>query len=128
MKGDDTVINESEVAGRIGGYFGVVGSDPRIASLLAKVMPEIKLASASNPSSWQSTFLNVMSKYEGLAKEMGLGVSQDKRDFDILKHANRTDAAFAGAATRLGLEGLRHYAMLHGSGGGGEERDGGSRG
>lgn len=121
----NTPINEAEVAGKIGGYFGVTGSDPRISSLLSKVMPEIQLASAGDPNAWQSAFLGVMAKYEGLAKELGLGVSQTQRDLELAKNANRTNATFAAAAGRLGWDGMRHYSALFG--GRGEEREGGLR-
>ncbi|WP_375415057.1 hypothetical protein [uncultured Bradyrhizobium sp.] len=127
MKASDTNINESEVAGKIGGYFGVLGSDPRIAPLLAKVFPEVKLAARGDPSGWQSALVGVMAKYEGLAKELGLGVLQTQRDFEALRTANRTDATFAGAAGRLGLDGLRQYAATHGGSTGSEDRDGSSR-
>jgi len=121
------IIRETEVAGKIGGYFGVAGSDPRITSLLSKILPEVQKAASGDPSSWQSAFQTVMAKYEGLAKELGLGVSQDQRDLDLLKNANRTDAAFASAAGRLGVDGLRHYARLHGGGSStSDERDSGS--
>ncbi|WP_375414127.1 hypothetical protein [uncultured Bradyrhizobium sp.] len=123
MKNKDTPINETDVAGKIGGYFGVMGSDPRITQLLAKIFPEVKLASSGDPAGWHSAFLGVMAKYEGLAKELGLGVSQTQRDLETLRTSNRTDASFAGAAGRLGQQGLRHYAAIHA---GSDERDSGA--
>jgi hypothetical protein len=87
---NDTTVNEAEVAGKLGGYFGVMGSDPRIRQLLAKIFPEVKMAASGDPSGWQSAFLNVMSKYEGLAKELGLGVSQIQRDLETLRTSNRS--------------------------------------
>jgi hypothetical protein len=53
MSQGSDIIRESDVAGRIGGYFGVPGSDPRIAPLLSKVLPEIQKATSGDPSSWQ---------------------------------------------------------------------------
>jgi hypothetical protein len=123
------LIRETDVAGRIGGYFGVAGSDPRITPLLSKIFPEVQKAASADPASWQSAFQGVMAKYEGLAKELGLGMSQTQRDLDVLKNANRTDAAFASAAGRLGIDGLRQYARMQGGGHvGSEEREGGGSG
>ena len=118
------IIRETDLAGRTGGYFGVAGSDPRITTLLSIVLPEIQKAASGDPASWQAAFQSVMAKYEGLAKELGLGVSQTQRDLDLLKNANRTDATFASAASRLGIDGLRQYARMQGSGNAiGDERD-----
>jgi hypothetical protein len=122
-----TPVNQADVAGRISSYFGVASGDSRIAKLLEAVLPDVERASAHNPKgSWQSEFPGLMAKYESLARDLGLGVSQRQRDIDALRHANHTDANFAGALGRLGLDGLRHYAILSGNGGADGGRSGGT--
>jgi hypothetical protein len=109
-----TTINQADVAGAIGGYYGVISSDPRIQQLLNFVLPDVERAAAHSPrDSWRASLNSVIQKYDGLAKELGLGVSPMKRDIDAARHANVTDATFAGALARLGWIGLQHYAAVH---------------
>jgi hypothetical protein len=109
------LINPGDVAGLIGGYFGVASGDPRILRLVSAVLPDMESAAARDPSiSWKSSFPSVIQKYESLAKDLGLGVSAAQRDMQTIRHANATDANFAGALGRLGWEGLQHHAMLAG--------------
>jgi hypothetical protein len=121
-----TPVNHADVAGAISSYYGVMSSDSRIQQLLGVVLPDVERAAANNPmGSWRASLTSVIQRYESLARDLGLGVSQTQRDIEAARHANRTDATFAGVLGRLGWNALQHYAMLHGgSGEGGSGRSG----
>jgi hypothetical protein len=117
-----TPVNQADVAGSISSYYGVMSSDSRIQQLLGFVLPDVERMAATSPKGgWKASVNSVIQKYDALARELGLSVSPMQRDIQAARHANVTDANFAGALGRLGWDGLRHYAMVHGASG-----DGGS--
>jgi hypothetical protein len=115
-----TPVNQADVAGSISSYYGVMSSDSRIQQLLGFVLPDVERVAATSPNGgWKASVNSVIQKYDALARELGLSVSPMQRDIQAARHANVTDANFAGALGRLGWDGLRHYAMVHGASGDG---------
>lgn len=90
-------MNQADVAGAISSYYGVSSADAAVAKLLAVIFPDITSAAARDPASWKSVFPGVLAKYESMAKDLGLGVSQQQREIDAARNANPTAAGFKAA-------------------------------
>jgi len=96
-----TPVNQADVAGSISSYYGVMSSDSRIQQLLGFVLPDVERVAATSPKGgWKASVNSVIQKYDALARELGLSVSPMQRDIQAARHANVTDANFAGALGR----------------------------
>jgi hypothetical protein len=91
-----STLNQADVAGAISSFYGVSSADAAVAKLLAVIFPDVASAAARDPGSWKSVFPGVLAKYESMAKDLGLGVSQQQRDIDAARNANPTAAGFKG--------------------------------
>lgn len=92
-----STVNQADVAGAISSFYGVSSADAAVAKLLAVIFPDVASAAARDPGSWKSVFPGVLSKYESLAKDLGLGISQQQREIDAARNANPTAAGPKGA-------------------------------
>jgi hypothetical protein len=89
-----STVNESDVAGAISSYYGVSSGNSAVTKLLQVIFPEVASAASRDPGSWKSVFPSVLAKYENMAKDLGLGVSQQQREIDAARNANPTAAGF----------------------------------
>ena len=92
-----STLSQGDVAGAISGFYGVSAGDPAVAKLLAVIFPDVASAASRDPGSWKSVFPSVLAKYESMAKDLGLGVSQQQREIDAARNANPTAASPQGA-------------------------------
>jgi hypothetical protein len=121
-----STVNQADVAGAISSFYGVSSADAAVAKLLAVIFPDVASAAARDPGSWKSVFPGVLAKYESMAKDLGLGVSQQQRDIDAARNANPTAAG--GTGLDFGkLAGLHHPTKPLAMRDDGEVRSGGER-